>query len=42
MDQLSAGQWFCLLFVALLVVGGVLTTFARAHAARKTGKWPEQ
>jgi hypothetical protein len=41
MDQLSGAQIFVMSLCALFVVGVVLTTWARAFAARKIGKWPE-
>jgi hypothetical protein len=41
MDQLSGAQIFVMSLCGLFVVGVVLTTWARAFAARKIGKWPE-
>lgn len=38
---MSGTQVFCLAIVVVIVVGGVLVAWAKAFAARKTGKWPE-
>jgi hypothetical protein len=40
MPDLTAGQFFCLAIVALLVIGAGVTAWAKAFAARKTGQWP--
>lgn len=40
MDQITGGQWFCIIVVALIVLGAGITAWAKAFAARKTGVWP--
>jgi hypothetical protein len=41
MENMSSGDLLCLGVVTVLVVGAVLIAWAKAFAARKTGRWPD-